>query len=483
MINKVNKLLIIIIIVLIILLLLAKFRGNNNGTIESFTTDFNWYDVNGIMYINLENRSDRNKVLLEELDKLDVPKELIHRIDAVYTPGNGHKGCVQSHIKAIKYAKSKGWKYFLILEDDFELSVDPSEYKAKMASIVSTIKKNDNWDLILLAPLLEKRTNTDFSPDLDRITEATTSSAYILNSTYINTLLSCFEYCDKHMTANNTSEYNHEPYALDQQWKQLQVKDRWFSPKIKLSKQRDIWSSTLYNIGNTILNGQKEQFTDTENVPEILYINLDNRTDRNKQLLAELDKLSIPKSKIHRVSAVYMPKNGHKGCVQSHIKALNMVKSKGWLYAVILEDDFELAVAPSVFKDDLAKMADTLLKNNQDWDVIMLATAYSVKEPVKFSKDIVRIIRATTSSAYIINATYIDKLLECFRECDSHMLEDKVNDQVNGLESYALDQQWAKLQKVDNWFGFKVDPSKQRAVWSSIQSNIHSNINNTNKRK
>lgn len=212
-------------------------------------------------------------------------------------------------------------------------------------------------------------------------------------------------------------------------------------------------------------------------IPAILYINLANRTDRKKQILDELDKLKLDntKTRVQRIDAVYMPKNGHKGCVQSHIKALNTIKATpGLPYALILEDDFELAVSPSEFNSQVAKIIATLENRHQSWDIIMLATAYATKEPLV--DDIVRVRKSTTSSAYIIKRAYIDTLLECFMECDSHMSADKVKDPKNGFEDYALDQQWAKLQKRDNWFGFSKDLSKQREVWSSIQTGVHENI-------
>lgn len=220
-----------------------------------------------------------------------------------------------------------------------------------------------------------------------------------------------------------------------------------------------------------------EYFTNAIEIPAILYINLENRKDRKQQILDELNKIGANQKSIHRVDAVYMPKNGHKGCVQSHIKALKQIKSNSSIpYALILEDDFELAVSPTEFNSQITKIISTLESSKQSWDIIMLATAYAIKEPLSGSDDIVRIRKSTTSSAYIIKWTYVDTLLACFMDCDAHMSADKVKDPKNGFEDYALDQQWAKLQKRDNWFGFTNDISKQRAVWSSIQTGVHENI-------
>ena len=60
----------------------------------------------------------------------------------------------------------------------------------------------------------------------------------------------------------------------------------------------------------------------------IIYINLEARNDRKDLVLKELEKLNTDMSKVYKVSGVYMPKNGHKGCIQSHILALNMIKIK-----------------------------------------------------------------------------------------------------------------------------------------------------------
>ena len=44
----------------------------------------------------------------------------------------------------------------------------------------------------------------------------------------------------------------------------------------------------------------------------IIYINLENRTDRKELFMKELEKLNTNMSKVHKVSGVYIPKNGHK---------------------------------------------------------------------------------------------------------------------------------------------------------------------------
>ena len=218
----------------------------------------------------------------------------------------------------------------------------------------------------------------------------------------------------------------------------------------------------------------------------IIYINLENRGDRKDLLMAELEKLNTNMGKVHKVSGVFIPKNGHKGCIQSHILALNMIKLNKWKRVLILEDDAELDMSPEAFNDLLNKTIDTLDEKYSNWDVIMLATANkviddkidnmsinvvspdgSIKEPLKIQK----LKTATTSSAYIVKDSYVDNILNLFNTCNDNMVHSKLSGQ--GFEFWALDQKWAELQVKDNWFVIDKDPIKQRAIWSTIISESH----------
>ena len=268
----------------------------------------------------------------------------------------------------------------------------------------------------------------------------------------------------------------------------------------------------------------------------IIYINLENRSDRKELLMEELKKLNTDMSKVHKVSGVYMPKNGHKGCIQSHILALNMIKLNKWERVLILEDDAELDMDPEVINNLINKSLEELDKNHPDWNVIMLATANKVldssnssnssnsnknkknhkkkdkKKPKKnpsnsdsdFDSDrdsdsdsdsysysdssnstipikidtidgknvslsLEKLNSATTSSAYIVKKSYVENILNLFNNCNNNMSSNKMTGQ--SFEHWALDQKWAELQNKDKWFCIDKDPIKQRAIWSTIQSN------------
>jgi GR25 family glycosyltransferase involved in LPS biosynthesis len=230
----------------------------------------------------------------------------------------------------------------------------------------------------------------------------------------------------------------------------------------------------------------------------IIYINLENRSDRKELLMAELTKLNTDMSKVHKVSGVYMPKNGHKGCIQSHILALNMIKMNKWERVLILEDDAELDMDPEIINNLINKSLDELDANYPDWNVIMLATANKVLDknigkngknnnadsspknttiPIQIVStdgktmplNIEKLHSATTSSAYIVKKEYADNILNLFTTCNNNMSANKMTS--GGFEHWALDQKWAELQNKDKWFCIDKDPIKQREIWSTIQSN------------
>ena len=216
----------------------------------------------------------------------------------------------------------------------------------------------------------------------------------------------------------------------------------------------------------------------------VIYINLENRGDRKDLLIKELEALHTDMSKVYKISGIYMPKNGHKGCLQSHVLALNMIKLNAprWKRVLILEDDAEIKVDPDVFNDTITKALEKLDATDPDWNVLMLATAHKLSPENKNSQELQinnskgervpmgleRLKKSTTSSAYIVRENYVDKILELFNTCNQHLQPDKLSGK--GYEPWALDQKWASLQERDHWYCLNPDPIKQRAIWSTIMT-------------
>ncbi len=201
--------------------------------------------------------------------------------------------------------------------------------------------------------------------------------------------------------------------------------------------------NTLDNFENTI-----------NDIDAFIYINLEEKEDRKKLLLAEFDKLGIPKNKIRKVSGVRIAKNGHKGCMQSHILALQMAKLNKWDTVAIFEDDARLNVEPDIF----ISMVNKAMANNK-WDMIILHGA-NQQEKESIDKDLYYLKHSTQSTGYIIKSLYYDKLLNLFIHCNDMMSKDSW--EIPGAwEGHALDQMWNKLVEKDNWIGFKTNLLKQ----------------------
>jgi GR25 family glycosyltransferase involved in LPS biosynthesis len=210
-----------------------------------------------------------------------------------------------------------------------------------------------------------------------------------------------------------------------------------------------------------------EYFSDNyDNIDAFIYINLEDREDRKKLLLDDFKKLNIPENKINKISGVRIPKNGHKGCIQSHILALQMAKMNKWNTVAIFEDDAELTVDADIFKNMIIKAM-----NQDKWDMIILHGSNQSSKDIKIddTEDIHYLKHSTQSTGYIIKSTYYDKLLNLFIHCNDMMSKD--NWEVPGSwEGHALDQQWNKLVEKDNWIGFKNNLITQRNIGSSINT-------------
>jgi len=246
--NNLQQVLPILLTILIIVLLVIGWKYWSNNVVEGFES--NPIDkIDGVVYINLENREDRKKLIKEEMGKMGITEDKIHKVSGMFIPKNGHKGCVQSHILALQMAKMNNWDTTLILEDDAELNVLEGEFKSKLSGIFDFLKDKE-WDVIMIgkANTVEKENHND----IIKLKSGTTSTGYIIKKHYYKKLLNLFIDCNNHMTTDKWGETNkHEPYALDQKWSELQGKDNWYGFKKDLLKQRNIWS-TINDKGNNV---------------------------------------------------------------------------------------------------------------------------------------------------------------------------------------------------------------------------------------
>lgn len=226
---------------------------------QSITDDLNSTNImnkiDKILFINLEHRKDRLNQITNEFRKMDFPKEKIQRINAVNEKYNGHIGCGKSHIKAMENILKHNYRYTMIFEDDFVFSVDKKTFDKKLTQFFNNF--NDKWDVIQLSSVYLKSKNTT-QKGINRVESASTSSAYIINKPFVNTLLNnlnkSLEMMEIDMKSfikknNNIPKKKFEtPFALDQRWYPLQNKSKWFIFKPYIGRQGgDAVSSSIMN--------------------------------------------------------------------------------------------------------------------------------------------------------------------------------------------------------------------------------------------
>lgn len=196
-----------------------------------------------------------------------------------------------------------------------------------------------------------------------------------------------------------------------------------------------------------------------------LYINLEKRRDRKKHLEKELQKVSLHPDKIHRIEAYYDELNGSRGCVYSHIKALDYALQKRWRNVLILEDDCTFTKSQSTINSYI----DHFLNHfNNEWDVFFLGTKLCLFESTSHSA-YVQVHASLRAHAYAVNGPYLLKLRNHFISTYESMKSDLFF--VSSLGK-ALDRQWATLQASDRWFTGIEMIAQQRRSFSDIEKAV-----------
>ena len=187
--------------------------------------------IDAILYINLKHRRDRKKHIEKELVRMGFKPSKIFRIDAILEPLCGHLGCGKSHIKALEYAQKQEWNRILIVEDDFTF-IQTKQYINKELEKMF----HEKWDVLMLS-IGHKRLQKTKWNTISRVIAGTTTSGYLLNKTYIKTLLSnfreCVILCERELYQHNKKRKKkgkaaskiHNCTAIDQHWNKLQSKD------------------------------------------------------------------------------------------------------------------------------------------------------------------------------------------------------------------------------------------------------------------
>jgi len=198
-------------------------------------------------------------------------------------------------------------------------------------------------------------------------------------------------------------------------------------------------------------------------IDNVVYINLDKRTDRRLEIETQLKEYDIT---FERFAAI-PHSNGIVGCGYSHLAVLSAAREREGKNILILEDDFVFAVSKEEFQRQIAELfdKDSLYNSSSgglEYDVIMISyTKHGIQRKEELDHPIVNcLIEAQNASGYIVNSHYYSKLIELY-ETNIPLLE-----QTGQHWIYANDIIWKRLQCVDRWFYCKQRIGMQRAGFS-----------------
>lgn len=194
-------------------------------------------------------------------------------------------------------------------------------------------------------------------------------------------------------------------------------------------------------------------------IDKIFYINLDRRADRNQHILDMFNECNILPDMYERFSAIEEV-NGAMGCTKSHINILQIAKERNYNYILVVEDDLIIND-----KTNFINNVNKIFDDNIDFDVIQISGNVLRCTSSEY-KYLSKLIDSQTTSGYIVNCKYIDKLIQNYTESlNSMILEGKKHEN-------CLDIHWKVLQKTDNWFIFNPKLGYQMDGYSDIEKRI-----------
>lgn len=178
-------------------------------------------DIEKVVYINLDHRTDRMESVVNELRKV-FPKNKIIRFSAIKDDTHGGIGCTKSHIAVLKMAIENNWKNVLIVEDDMIW-----KDKAGFGKVENYMK--EPYDVIVLGG---HRMRFDKG---GKLINALSTTAYLVSKHYYYKIISNFE----EGLDNFLKTYKYSQFAIDQYWKILQKSDNWkgITPSLCIQKE------------------------------------------------------------------------------------------------------------------------------------------------------------------------------------------------------------------------------------------------------
>ncbi len=204
----------------------------------SIVSDF----IDEIVFINLADSTQRKAQIEDEIQEIIEPNIIVKRFEAIRKE-EGALGCGLSHLQVILYA-ALSHKNVLILEDDFQFNDSRQDIIAKLGHVQESFPQS-RWDVIVFGQYTKAWSNV--SNGVMRLLESTTTSGYLVNKDYAETL---YRALLEHMVPLlDKTPFEHEDH-IDQFQLGLQQQHVWVGFQNAIGKQRPVHSI----IGNVFSN-------------------------------------------------------------------------------------------------------------------------------------------------------------------------------------------------------------------------------------
>lgn len=190
------------------------------------------HNIDKIIYINLDERSDRRECMESDIEKMGLTEKL-ERFPAIYLPGKGGYACGLSHLEVLKLARDRQYKNVLILEDDFMFLVDKATLETRLTGLFQT-----DFEVCMLAYSMDRSETTEW-PFLTRVIDSHNAAGYLVRDCMYDKLIHLYEWALPLLDATG----QHWIYSNDRIWTRLQVESRWYCFTERIGRQRPSISS------------------------------------------------------------------------------------------------------------------------------------------------------------------------------------------------------------------------------------------------
>ena len=197
-----------------------------------------------IVYINLDRSTERRQQMEEMFSNYGLTAE---RFSAIQNDSFPLLGCAQSHLAVLKRAREQGYQQVLIMEDDFEPTVSPEEFRQRIWQVSEN--GYDVFQLVLGTFRGEVMVGSPFT----KVLESQNGAGYIVHERFYDRLIQLLE----KGCSNLELTWEIWLYSNDIIWKPIQPLVDWLCFTDPIARQRPCFST---------INNQYVEYNEQERV-------------------------------------------------------------------------------------------------------------------------------------------------------------------------------------------------------------------------